>query len=228
MMGRGFSEPVDEIGELGDRVLPEVHSALAEHFVATEFDAKDVFRLIASSRSYQRQIRDPQDDKERQPFAVVAAGRLRGDEVFDSLEAAISLPNVTPPPTAATDAIRFPPPPKSTRDLVNDAFGFDPSSDKSNVNRTMQQAMLLMNNKQIQAQIEASPGADTMLARLVAAEPDDATAVAKLYQQVLARKPTQKELDIAREHLTSVSNRKTGYEDLLWSMVNSAEFLSRR
>jgi hypothetical protein len=228
MMGRGFSEPVDEIGELGDRVLPEVHSALAEHFVTTQFDAKDVFRLIAASRSYQREIRDPQDAKERQPFSVVAAGRLRGDEVFDSLEAAIALPNVTPPATPANDAIRFPPPPKSTRDLVNDAFGFDPSSDKSNVNRTMQQAMLMMNNKQIQAQIDASPGADTMLARLVAAETDDSAAVTKLYQQVLARKPTAKEIDIAREHLKSSGERKTAYEDLLWSMVNSAEFLSRR
>jgi hypothetical protein len=227
-MGRGFCEPVDEIGELGDRVLPDVHNALAEHFVATEFDVKDVFRLVANSRSYQRELRDPASDAERKPFAVVPAGRLRGDEVFDSLEAAIALPNVTPPQAAATDAIRFPPPPKSTRDLVNDAFGFDPSSDQANVNRTMQQAMLLMNNKQIQAQIDASPGADTMLAKLVAAETDDAAAVTKLYQQVLARKPTPKELAIAKEHLTATGDRKTGYEDLLWSMVNSAEFLSRR
>jgi hypothetical protein len=228
MMGRGFCEPVDEIGELGDRVLPDVHNALAEHFTASQFDVKDVFRVVATSRSYQRQIRDPQDDKDRQPFAVIAAGRLRGDEVFDSLEAAIALPNVTPPQAPATDAIRFPPPPKSTRDLVNDAFGFDPSSEKSNVNRTMQQAMLMMNNKQIQAQIDASPGADTMLAKLVAAESDDTAAVTKLYQQVLARKPMPKEIEIAREHLKSVGDRKTGYEDLLWSMVNSAEFLSRR
>lgn len=88
--------------------------------------------------------------------------------------------------------------------------------------------MLLMNNKQIQAQIDASPGADTMLAKLVAAETDDAAAVTKLYQQVLARKPTPKELAIAKEHLTATGDRKTGYEDLLWSMVNSAEFLSRR
>ena len=228
MMGRGFCEPVDEIGELGDRVLPDVHNALAEHFTASQFDVKDVFRLVATSQSYQRQIRDPADEADRKPFAVIAAGRLRGDEVFDSLEAAIALPNVTPPQVPATDAIRFPPPPKSTRDLVNDAFGFDPSSEKSNVNRTMQQAMLLMNNKQIQAQIDASPGANTMLAKLVAAESDDSAAVTKLYQQVLARKPTPKEIEIAREHLATVGDRKTGYEDLLWSMVNSAEFLSRR
>jgi hypothetical protein len=227
-MGRGFCEPVDEIGELGDRVLPDVHNALAEHFTASQFDVKDLFRVVTTSRTYQRQIRDPQDESDRKPFAVVAAGRLRGDEVFDSLEAAIALPNFTPPQAPATDAIRFPPPPKSTRDLVNEAFGFDPSADQGNVNRTMQQAMLLMNNKQIQAQIDASPSSGTMLAKIVAAEPDDASAVTKLYQQVLARKPTPKEIDIAKEHLTATGDRKTGYEDLLWSMVNSAEFLSRR
>ena len=58
MMGRGFCEPVDEIGELGDRVLPEVHTALAEHFAANQFDMKDVFRVVANSRSYQRAIHD--------------------------------------------------------------------------------------------------------------------------------------------------------------------------
>ena len=105
MMGRGFCEPVDEIGELGDRVLPEVHAALADHFVGNAFDVKDVFRVIALSKSYQREIRDA-DKGVNKPFAAIAAGRLRGDEVFDSLEAAIELPNVTP--TQATETKRIP------------------------------------------------------------------------------------------------------------------------
>jgi hypothetical protein len=153
---------------------------------------------------------------------------LRGDEVFDSLVAGLALPNITPEAPPAKPGIRFPPPPKSTRDLVNEAFGFDPSSEQSNVARTMQQAMFLMNNKQVQKQIDASPGAETMLAKVLSAESDNAAAIAKLYQQVLARKPTPKEISIAQEHLASVADRKTGFEDLLWSMVNSAEFLSRR
>jgi hypothetical protein len=227
MMGRGFCEPVDEIGELGDRVLPEVHAALAEHFAASEYDVKDVFRVVAVSRAYQREIRDA-DKGLVKPFAAIAAGRLRGDEVFDALATGISLPNVTPPATPATAAIRFPPPPKSTRDLVNEAFGFDPSAEQGNVARTMQQAMLLMNNKQIQAQINAQPGANTMLARLVAAEKDDDAGIVRLYQQVLARKPTTAEIALAKEHMTSVGQREAGFEDLLWSMINSAEFLSRR
>ena len=230
MLGRGFSEPVDEIGELGDRVLPEVHSAVAEHFVASGFDMKNVFRLVANSKAYQRVLRDPDKSNKDdvKPFAVIAAGRLRGDEVFNSLAVGIALPNVTPPPTPATDAVRFPPPPKSTRDLVNDAFGFDPSSDAGNVSRTMQQAMLLMNNEQIQKQIDASPGSGTMLSSLAAAESDDAKAITRLYENVLARKPTGEEIGIAKKHIASLGDRKEAYEDLLWSMVNSAEFLSRR
>jgi hypothetical protein len=227
MMGRGFSEPVDEIGELGDRVLPEVHTALADHFTASQFDAKQVFRVVALSRSYQRELRDSDPGDER-PFRVVAAGRLRGDEVFDSLQGAIALPNVTPPQAEATGEFRFPPPPKSTRDLVNEAFGFDPSAEQSNVSRTMQQAMLLMNNKQIQAQINADPQSGTMLSKLLAEEKDDEAAIAKLYQHVLARRASSQEIATAKEHIASVGGRGAGFEDLLWSMLNSAEFLSRR
>ena len=227
LMGRGFCEPVDEIGELGDRILPELHATVAEHFIASGYDIKELFRLVALSKSYSRGIADG-DVKDAKPFAVIPAGRLRGDEVYDSLAVAIELPNFTPPAEKPTDAIRFPPPPKSTRDLVSDAFGFDPSSEKSNVVRTMQQAMFLMNNEQLQKQINADPASGTVLAKLLVEEKDDAAAVAKLYQRVLGRKPTDKEAAIAAEHIASVASRGAAFEDLLWSMVNSAEFVSRR
>ena len=227
LMGRGFCEPVDEIGELGDRILPEVHTAVADHFIASQFDVKELFRLVVLSKSYSRGICDG-DVKDAKPFAVIPAGRLRGDEVFESLRVAIELPNITPPQEKATDAIRFPPPPKSTRDLMNDAFGFDPSSEQSNVVRTMQQAMLLMNNEQIQQQINADPASGTMLAKLIAEEMDDAAAVVKLYERVLGREPTDKESAIAAEHIATVASRGAAFEDLLWSLVNSAEFVSRR
>jgi hypothetical protein len=148
--------------------------------------------------------------------------------VFDSLQAAIEIPNYTPPQGTATGEFRFPPPPKSTRDLVNEAFGFDPSAEQANVARTMQQAMLLMNNKQVQAQVNADPKSGTMLAKLLADEQDNEAAIAKLYQKVLARKPTSQEIALGIEHLKSTGNRNTGFEDLLWGLINSAEFLSRR
>lgn len=226
LMGRGFCEPVDEIGELSDPVLPEIHAAVAEHFAASGFDMKDLVQLITATRAYARAL-PAEADPAAKPFAVAVTGKLRGDEVFASLATAVSLPNVTPPQGKADGNVRFPPPPKSTRDLVNDAFGFDPSVAKDSVLRTMKQAMFLMNNKQLQQQIEAD-GGETMLTKLLAAESDNGRAVEQLFRRVLARQPTADESKIALEHIASLPDRTEGFEDLLWSLVNSAEFTTRK
>jgi hypothetical protein len=128
----------------------------------------------------------------------------------------------------ATGAVRFPPPPKSTRDLVNEAFGFDPSLTADQIVRSMGQAMFMMNNKQIQTQIDAAAGSETMLAKLLEGEPDNATAVKKLFERVLARAPSERETKLALEHVAAASGRREAFEDLLWSLLNSAEFTTRR
>ncbi len=226
LMGRGFYEPVDDIGEGTEPVLPRVHAAVSEHFAASGFDTKELIRLITNTRAYQRGLND--DTPQDKPFAAAITAKLRGDEVFDSLVAAIELPNFTPPQEKASAAIRFPPPPKSTRDLVNETFGFDPSLTADYLTRTMAQAMLMMNNKQIQAQVDASAESSTMLARLLADEKDNTAAVNALYQRVLARRPTDRELEIASKHIADMNDRSAAFEDLLWSLLNSAEFTTRR
>lgn len=227
MMGRGFSEPVDEIGELGDHVLPELFDDVAGHFIATEYDPKELYRTIALTKAYQRPLVESPKGYVK-PFLILSPGRLRGDEIYKALAVGIELPNVTPPAVKPTDAQRFPPPPKSTRDLVNEAFGFDPSLAAESIARTMQQAMFLMNNKQVQGQVNAAEDSDTVLARLMAETADDNAVVTKLYQRLLAREPSQRELKIAGEHIAKLGNRKTALEDVLWSLLNSAEFISRR
>jgi hypothetical protein len=148
--------------------------------------------------------------------------------VFDSIQAAIELPDLTPPKDKATTAVRFPVPPKSTRDLVNEAFGYDPSFPDAWLSRTMNQAMFLMNNSQLQKQVSASPGADTVLSKLLESEKDDARAVAILYQRVLARLPTDKEREIVLKHIKSMPDRGQAFEDVLWSLLNTAEFTTRK
>ncbi len=227
MMGRGFSEPVDEIGELGDHVLPELFDSVAQHFVATGHDAKAFFRTIALTHAYQRPLQESPQGYVK-PFTILSPGRLRGDEVFDALVLGLEIPNLTPEAVKPTDAIRFPPPPQSTRDLVNEAFGFDPSLAADSIARTMQQAMFLMNNTQVQKQIDGSPESETLLAKLLAETADDNAVVTRLYERILARAPSARELEIAREHIAGVGDRRAALEDLEWSLVNSAEFTSRR
>jgi hypothetical protein len=227
LMGRGFHEPVDDIGAGNEPQLREVHNPLTAHFIATGFDAKSLFRVIVNSRTYQLSL-SPSPSSEEVAFAAGRTTKLRGDEVFQSLVTAINLPNVTPPKTAPTKDIRFPPPPKSTKDIVSEIFGFDPSLRPEDISRTLNQAMLMMNNDQLQAQFNANPESGTTLSKLVSAEPDNAKAINKLFQLVLARHPTDAEMTIAQEHLSSLSDRGEAFEDLLWSLINSTEFTTKR
>ena len=57
---------------------------------------------------------------------------------------------------------------------------------------------------------------------------DIATVVRTLYMGVLARKPSDKETKLTLAHVKNVNDREAAFEDILWSLVNSAEFTSRR
>jgi hypothetical protein len=225
-MGRGFYEPIDDLGNSATPVWPQVHEALSQHFKLTGYDLKDVFRLIAGTAAYRRGVRTA--DAEMVDTVTDAPLRLRGDEVFTALTVAIQLPDYTPPKVEPTDAIRFPPPPLSTRDLVNAVFGSDPSFTPVDAPRTMAQALWMMNNDQLDKQIDASPKSGTMLAQLLAAQADDATVVRELYTRVLARKATEAEVNVALDHIRSTGDRAAACEDLLWGLLNSTEFTTRR
>lgn len=192
-----------------------MHAALAADFRDSGYNVKQVYRLVMNSESYQ-QARETRLTK------------LRGDEVFRSLAAAIALPDVRPPTPKATAEVRFPVPPKSTRETIAHTFGFDPSRSAESIMRTMSQALLMMNSEQLHAQINAAPDSGTPLSKLLASEKDDRSAFGKLVRTVLARRPTEAEVEIAMEHLGSVNDRRAAFEDLLWSLLNSTEFTTRR
>lgn len=249
LMGRGFTQAVDEIGAEAAVETPQVFDALAEHFIASGYDLHDLLRLIAGAQAYQQQTAvgdspalaaGPPQGAAGQPREDVAPPRgdvaplrgdvapLRGDEVFDSLATAIELANFTPPAIAPTDQIRFPPPPKSTRDLVNEAFGYDPSLPREMLTRSMPQAMFLMNNEQLQRHVSADPASGSLLSKWLAEVSDDRALAIRLYRRVLGRSPTEEETNIALAHVASVGERKAAFEDLLWCLLNSAEFTSRQ
>jgi hypothetical protein len=226
LMRRGFYEPVDSLGDYQDPVLTNVHKALAAHFTASQFDMKDLFRLVLNSNAYQQA--DPIGLLFVKSSSPATHNKLSGDEVFQALVTGIGLPNITPPKMKATKEIRFPPPPKSTRDIVAEKFGYDPSLCPEEVSRNMSQAMLLMNNEQIQKQINADPKSGTLLSKLLQAERDDRKLFERLFRQLLARQPNQREIDIALAHIQRAPNRGTAFEDLVWALVNTAEFTTRK
>ena len=226
LMGRGFYDPIDHMGQGAQAVHSEVLDGLADHFVASGFDPRSVFRAILNTQTYQQAVRSD-DAKTRKFFTGATPKKLRGDEVFDSLVAAIELPDVEPPIEKKTAAVRFPIPPKSTRDLVNEAFGFDPSTQDALITRTMNQAMFLINNVQIRQQVDGHEDSETVLARLLKAEPDNDKVIDVLYARVLTRLPSDREREIVAGHVKNIDSREEAFEDVLWSLLNSAEFTTR-
>ena len=226
LMGRGFFDPIDHMGEGADPVLRDVHNHLADHFIASGFEPRSVFRVILNTKTYQRAVRS-ESDIDESSFTGATPKKLRGDEVFDSLAAAIDLPDIQPKIGKKTKEVRFPIPPKSTRDLINEAFSFDPTTQDSLVTRTMKQAMFLINNAQIRKQIDGSDKSETVLAKLLKAEPDNNKVIDVLYARVLTRLPSDRERQIVSDHVKSIDSRQDAFEDVLWSLLNSAEFTTR-
>jgi hypothetical protein len=105
-------------------------------------------------------------------------------------------------------------------------FDFDPSLKSDDVEGSVPQAMMLMNNKGLNEQIRAV--GDTPLAGLLAEHKKDESAVTILYLKALGRKPSTRELETCAAHLTEVGKRGEAFEDILWTLVNSTEFQTKR
>jgi hypothetical protein len=57
---------------------------------------------------------------------------------------------------------------------------------------------------------------------------DDKDAVREVYVLTLAREPSPKEETICLNYVKDAGSRREGLEDVMWSLMNSSEFLSKR
>jgi hypothetical protein len=87
------------------------------------------------------------------------------------------------------------------------------------------QSLHLLNSSEVQGKISSGSGR----AALLSAEKDrtDEERVQELYRWVYARNPDAEEMKIAIGHLAKQqpNARKAGWEDIIWALVNTKEFL---
>lgn len=229
LVGEAFYTPVDDLGPEREASHPELLEALAGSFAAGGYDVKWLFRTILGTRAYQRATRATNSETGRAPLASNVAAQLRADQVYDALVQVLGAP-----PAGALAARRGPGAAGAGRPLLRGGpravfgfvFGFDPSTPSDEVMGTIPQALALMNSEGLNRGLAARPG--TVLGRLLETHPRDGDAVRTLYQRVLARTPTEKEVAVAIEHVRSVGQRGEAFEDLFWCLINSTEFVSRK
>ena len=232
LLGDGFYNPVDDIGPTRTAHATEVLDALAMEWQKGGYDVRWLFRTILNTQAYQRQFRSVNTAAGKTPFAANCPSRLRADQIIDALGQALKIDFIEGGPMgkaaekkAANAAAN--PRAKIQRNGLNLLFGVDPSIPSDDILGTIPQALFLMNSQQIDRAIRGDNKAG-VLSEIIATSPNERVALEALYLRVLARSPTLEEVRTCGKYLEKVGNHREGFEDILWALINSTEFLSRK
>jgi hypothetical protein len=226
LVGEGFYMPIDDIGPERTARHAGALEILSSGFISSGYDIAWLFRAITSTETYQRQTR-PRDPNQSLPFAAASPSRLRADVLYDSLALVLGFKDQEPKPPEG-DAMmgamyrRN----NSPRAQFRQLFGFDPSMDPEEINGTIPQALFMMNSPVMSALARA--GGQTRLHQILDKFPDDGDALAELFILVHSREPSENEAAACNEYIKRVNNRQEAFEDILWSLLNSTEFQTKR
>jgi hypothetical protein len=227
MVGEGFYMPVDDMGPQRQARMPEVLDLLADAWVANKYDTKWLFRTVARTEAYQREIRPKDPSVESPPvFAASTPKRLRADQLFNAITKVLGIEGVDPKESEAPGQGGKKRPLRSPRAQFAFLFGYDPSASPDDLTGNVPQALFMMNSRLINNLIHAQ--GKTRLATILEKYPDNKDAVREVYVLTLAREPSDKEEKICLNYVKDVGNRQEGFEDVMWSLMNSSEFLSKR
>lgn len=223
MFGKGLVDPVDDFRESNPPANAPLLDWLAQDFVEHGFDQKRTLRLILESRLYQ-QSSEPNEHNlaDLRNFSRSYRRRLPGEVLLDAISEITGQPERLNGLPADGRAMR------QWNHLLPsnflDAFGRPDSSAAPPCERetggSVVQALHLMNSDNLQVKLSGkNPWIDGLLAK-----PSPAEAVEEIYLRFYSRKPEAEELQLALTHLGETPERAR-YEDLLWSLLNSAEFV---
>lgn len=223
LVGQPFTDVVDDMGPGHEAQSQQVLDLLATDFVNSGYDIQWLYRTIANTQAYQRQLRTPTSSEGA--FAATSPTRLRSDQIYNSLIAVLG-EGVVPRSRGqgGTPVERLAN--RGGRNGFAQLFGFDPSTPQADIIGTVPQALFLMNQEIINNAVRSA--GRTRLALLLSQNSDDRDALSELYLLVLSREPSPGETELNQVYLTSVGNRQEAFEDILWSLINSSEFITKR
>ena len=236
---RGIVEPEDDMRESNPPSNPELLDALADHFVKSGYDLKALVRDITRSQTYQLSAIPNEFNKtDRQNFSRYYAKRLTAEVLFDAINEVTGTNSSFAGLPPGTRAIALPDNSFNSGSYFLTVFGRPESSSACECERTQEaslaQALHLLNAKDIQEKLASDAGA---AARLAADPRSDEEKLRALYLTAFARTPDDSEIALAKTHLTKprkstdgqpldpLRAKRQGYEDILWAVLNTKEFL---
>lgn len=225
--GRGLVDPEDDMRVTNPASNPELLDALAKDFVDHDYDLKHLVKTICASTTYQLTAEPNewnQDDK--QNFSRYYPKRLNAEVLLDAIDQVTGTQTTFNGIPAGTRAVQLPD--NGFNSYFLTVFGRPEASSACECERSgeanLAQSLHLLNSSEIQGKLTAASGSAARLAGDTS-RPHE-LKIRELYLLAFSRVATPEEMTIALAHINkNEKDPKRAYEDIVWALVNTKEFL---
>jgi hypothetical protein len=225
-MGRGVVDPVDDFRASNPPTNPALLDWLAADFVQHGYDLKHLMRTIMRSQIYRlSSLPNEANAADLKNYSRSYRRRLPAETLLDAVCAVTEVKETfsgMPPDALAKQTWNH-----KLESQFMDAFGRPNASSECPCERdakpSVVQALHRMNSNKLQEMLVNAQGRASRLAKSDA-KPEQ--IIEELYLACFARLPDAEEQKLALSAFTAKdATRQTAVEDVLWSLLNSAEFV---
>ncbi len=231
LLGRGLVDPVDDMRSTNPPTNPPLMDALAKHFAESGYNIKQLMRTIMTSRLYQLDSQPTATNaSDRRLYSHYRVKRLSAEALLDSIDRAAGTQTKFRNLPLGTRAIELPD--AEYPDFFLNVFAKPKRASVCECERSpdenLAQALHTLNGEILANKIADAKG---RIATLLAFKSADGKPkpheeiVRDLYLAALCRQPSEAELAASHKFLEQASSPKECYEDLLWALFNSKQFL---
>ena len=219
MFGRGLVEPVDDLGPHNPASHPELLDELTQYFTETGFDLRELFRTLAQTKTYQRTSRWNSAPPPVELYAHMPVKALSAEQLYDSLNRVLVRRSQGQMPGINLRSSLLDP--QRQQFLIKmQSQGKSPLDYQAGV----LQALTLINGSDLTEATTAERG--PLLLALDSPLFEDAERLETMFLATITRQPSTTERDLFLKHIGSRSPSEKGkaWSDVLWALLNTAEF----
>jgi hypothetical protein len=222
LFGRGLVEPVDDMWPAHAPIAPEVLDTLSRDFAASQFDLRRLLRALVLTKAYQLASRSEESDPSRTlHFAQMNMKSFTAEQLYDCIAVATRQGTPMATPMDEPGLLRFA---DTSRQAFIEQFRA-PAGQATDYHAGIPQALTLMHGGLIHNATDVATSG--LLKSLDAPFFTDDQRLNTLFLSTLSRYPTDAERKVMLKPVTAASNateRQQALGDVLWALLNCAEF----
>ncbi|HEV3138748.1 MAG TPA: DUF1553 domain-containing protein, partial [Pirellulales bacterium] len=223
---RGLVDPEDDMRVTNPATNQELLDALAKHFIDHGFNLKDLVRTICTSQVYQlASVPNEYNANDKQNYSRYYPKRLAAEVLLDAIDGITESKTSFGTVPQSVRAVQLPDTGFNSYFLT--VFGRPESTSACECERSSEanlaQSLHLLNSSEVQGKLSAAGGRAALLAADKNRSRED--KIREIYMRVYSRPPQADEAAVAVEHLAKAKDEKLAFEDILWALVNTKEFL---